>query len=189
MSAPSLSKTILFVSGFSTNLRAKDLAYEFERYGRLIRCDIPALKSPTSAPYAFIEFRSEACAEDAYFDMHGRSIDGRRISIQWAKNSPGNSWRHEPGSGGPPRGRPNQERDSRRRSRSRSPVAASSSSRRDAPRERERSRSRSPVASSRREGSSAREGSEKKERVVEERELRDREEDEGRKRRERSDEE
>jgi len=44
--------------------------------------------------YAFIEFRSEACAEDAYFDMHGRSIDGRRISVQVSFLSPSPSPLH-----------------------------------------------------------------------------------------------
>lgn len=35
-----------------------------------------------SSRYAFVEFRDERCAEDAYFDMHGRSIDRRRIGVQ-----------------------------------------------------------------------------------------------------------
>lgn len=40
--------SVLYVSGFSSNLRAKDLAWEFERYGRLVRCDIPAPKGPSA---------------------------------------------------------------------------------------------------------------------------------------------
>ncbi|WVQ83976.1 hypothetical protein IAT38_006121 [Cryptococcus sp. DSM 104549] len=78
---------VLYVSGFSASLRARDLAYEFERYGRLIRCDIPALKSASSSPFAFVEFRREDDAEDAYYDM--------RISVQWAKRPPSAAWRHD----------------------------------------------------------------------------------------------
>ncbi|CED85297.1 rna-binding domain-containing protein [Phaffia rhodozyma] len=88
-------RTVLFVTGFRRDLRARDLAYEFEIFGRLVRCDIPALRGPNSSPYAFIEFRREEAAEDAYFDMHGRMIDGQKISVQWAKNSPSSQWRHE----------------------------------------------------------------------------------------------
>ncbi|WVQ68938.1 uncharacterized protein L199_007147 [Kwoniella botswanensis] len=90
-----MNRTVLYVSGFASNLRARDLAYEFERYGRLIRCDIPALKTPTSSPFAFVEFRREDDAEDAYYDMHGRSIDGRKITVQWAKRPPSSQWRHD----------------------------------------------------------------------------------------------
>ncbi|QRV89596.1 RNA recognition motif protein [Ceratobasidium sp. AG-Ba] len=244
-------RKILFVSGFSRDARAKDLAYEFERYGRLVRCDIPSTRGgggartrleddgehdmlspqhsmpirlflsqspprsetnfycesrrrrfiPPSlllAPilffafqdelvgprstlaallstcveddprfrlvttpesdqvpdpgfdlfhsYAFIEFRSERDAEDAYHSMHGQVIDRHRISVQWARRPPSAIWRHDA-----PRSRGGRDRDrdrdrerdrDRSRSRSRSP-------RRDRERDRDRrrrsrTRSRSP---------------------------------------------
>ncbi|CDH59856.1 predicted protein [Lichtheimia corymbifera JMRC:FSU:9682] len=88
-------KTTLFVAGFESRTRARDLAYEFERYGRLVRCDIPAPKSASSKPYAFVEFEDERDAEDAFNEMHGRRIDGRTISVQWARNAPSARWRFD----------------------------------------------------------------------------------------------
>ncbi|KAK0216150.1 hypothetical protein EV421DRAFT_1851696 [Armillaria borealis] len=88
---------ILFVSGFHPSTRARDLAYEFERFGPLVRCDVPAPRNPhaSSNPYAFVEFRQQRDAEDAYYDMHGRYFEGSRLSIQWAKNPPSSVWRYE----------------------------------------------------------------------------------------------
>jgi len=95
---------IIFVSGFHPSTRARDLAYEFERYGPLVRCDVPAPRNPRahSNPYAFVEFRSTRDAEDAYNDMHGRNLDGHRLSIQWAKNPPSSVWRYDRDRRSPP---------------------------------------------------------------------------------------
>ncbi|KAI8061159.1 hypothetical protein BC940DRAFT_350071 [Gongronella butleri] len=85
----------LHVAGFSSHLRARDLAYEFERFGPLIRCDIPAPKSHKAVPFAFVEFEDPRDAEEAHSDMHNRHIDGYRISVQWAKNAPSPHWRFD----------------------------------------------------------------------------------------------
>ncbi|SAM07321.1 hypothetical protein [Absidia glauca] len=81
--------TTLFVAGFGSNTRARDLAYEFER------CDIPAPKTFSAKPYAFVEFANSRDAEDSYNEMHGRHIDGYTISVQWARNAPSSSWRFD----------------------------------------------------------------------------------------------
>ncbi|KAJ9478922.1 RRM domain-containing protein [Pseudozyma hubeiensis] len=94
--------TTLFVAGFPPNMRAKDLAYEFERMGPLIRCDIPALKSATATPYAFIEYEDPRDADAAFRDMHGMRFGRNEISIQFAKNAPSASWRFDGPSRGPP---------------------------------------------------------------------------------------
>ncbi|KAG9100600.1 hypothetical protein FS749_014190 [Ceratobasidium sp. UAMH 11750] len=133
-------RKILFVSGFSRDARAKDLAYEFERYGRLVRCDIPSTRGGGGASYAFVEFRSERDAEDAYHSMHGQTIDRHRISVQWARRPPSALWRHDA-----PRSRGGRDRDRERerdRSRSRSRSPRRSDRDRDS-RRRSRSRSRS----------------------------------------------
>ncbi|KAI7867353.1 hypothetical protein BDF14DRAFT_1802965 [Spinellus fusiger] len=121
----SLMRTTLFVAGFGSRTRARDLAYEFERYGRLVRCDIPAPKSFSSKPYAFVEFEDPRDAEDAFNEMHGRRLDGYTISVQWARNAPSASWRYDRS---PRRRRSMSPRPERRvsyhrsRSRSRSPF-------------------------------------------------------------------
>ncbi|KAG8701469.1 hypothetical protein FRC09_005346, partial [Ceratobasidium sp. 395] len=90
--------------------------------------------------YAFIEFRSERDAEDAYHSMHGQTIDRHRISVQWARRPPSAIWRHDA-----PRSRGGRDRDrdrDRDRSRSRSRSPRRSDRDRDS-RRRSRTRSRS----------------------------------------------
>lgn len=94
--------TTLFVAGFPPTMRAKDLAYEFERMGPLIRCDIPALKSATATPYAFIEYEDPRDADAAFREMHGMRFGRNEISIQFAKNAPSANWRFDGPSRGPP---------------------------------------------------------------------------------------
>ncbi|TFK48279.1 RNA-binding domain-containing protein [Heliocybe sulcata] len=127
---------ILFVSGFHRSTRARDLAYEFERFGPLVRCDVPAPRNPHahSTPYAFVEFQSSRDAEEAYIDMHGRYFEGHRLSVQWAKNPPSSVWRYDRRSP-PPR------RDRRDRDRSRSPRRTNRD-REDRDKDRDRDRDR-----------------------------------------------
>eukprot|EP00128_Syssomonas_multiformis_P006875 Colp12_sorted_trinity150504_noHs@29659 len=82
----------LFVGGLSSSTRPKDVAYEFERYGRLIRCDMPF--GPQGAKgFAFVEFEDERDAEDAKDALDGRRVDGRVVTIQWSKRPPSRNWR------------------------------------------------------------------------------------------------
>ncbi|OAL43972.1 RNA-binding domain-containing protein [Pyrenochaeta sp. DS3sAY3a] len=102
--------TTLYVTGFGHGTRARDLAYEFERYGRLVRCDIPAPRSATSRlSFAFVEYESRRDADDAYHEMHNKRI-GRDdlLKIEWARTPPSASWRFDSG-----RDRPRGERSDR----------------------------------------------------------------------------
>ncbi|KAJ3727551.1 hypothetical protein FB446DRAFT_713754 [Lentinula raphanica] len=132
---------ILFVTGFSSSTRARELAYEFERFGPLVRCDVPAPRNPHSraVPYAFVEFREGRDAERAYHDMHGREFDGYRLSVQWARKPPSAAWRSAESSAPPSRS----DRDSRARSRSPRPRSPDRRRERDTePRRRHSSRER-----------------------------------------------
>ncbi|KAI9504781.1 hypothetical protein BX070DRAFT_222853 [Coemansia spiralis] len=89
-----MGKRILYVTGFSRDTRARDLAHAFERYGRLVRCDIPGARRD-SKPFAFVEYEDSRDADDAYDRMHDQYIGDHRISVQWAKRPPARSWRFD----------------------------------------------------------------------------------------------
>ncbi|KAF9347979.1 hypothetical protein BGX26_000568 [Mortierella sp. AD094] len=115
----------LYVSGFSQRSRPRDIAYEFERFGRLVRCDVPALRNNSSRPYAFVEYEDDRDARDAFNEMRDARFEGYRLNVQFAKNTPSSSWRYERGAGGerpksPRRGprSPPRRRSPRRRSNS-----------------------------------------------------------------------
>ncbi|KAI1535155.1 pre-mrna splicing factor protein [Pyrenophora tritici-repentis] len=90
--------TTLYVTGFGHGTRARDLAYEFERF-------------------AFVEYESRRDADDAYHEMHNKRI-GRddllkieaslAVLDDWARTPPSASWRFDSG-----RDRPRGERSER----------------------------------------------------------------------------
>ncbi|KAJ3043026.1 hypothetical protein HDV00_005933 [Rhizophlyctis rosea] len=91
--------------------------------------------------YAFVEFEDARDAEDAYYEMQHRKVDGYLLSIQWAKNAPGRNWRYD-------------DRRDDRRSRSPQGRRRSPGGRRSSRSPRRSSRSRSPRAGDRRRSGS-----------------------------------
>ncbi|KAI9015455.1 hypothetical protein DFJ74DRAFT_709393 [Hyaloraphidium curvatum] len=79
---PPPRQTTLFVSGLPDGISAREVSAEFERFGRLVRCDVPTPRYAGSDPFAFVEFEEPRDAEGAYQRMEGKRIGGGEVKIQ-----------------------------------------------------------------------------------------------------------
>ncbi|KAI9668467.1 MAG: hypothetical protein M1831_001221 [Alyxoria varia] len=134
--------TTLYVTGFGHGTRARDLAFEFER-------------TSSSRLFAFVEYESRRDADDAYYDMHNKTLGRDEVlKVEWARTPPSASWRFDPRERDRPPRRDRGDRSPRRRSRTPPPRSSRAySPRKDDRRERDydrrdrgrgRGRSRSP---------------------------------------------
>ena len=69
----------IFVAKLSSNIREKDIDYEFRRFGSIKNIQV-------KRGYAFIEYEDYKDAEDAVKEMDGRRFEGQKIVVQSASN-------------------------------------------------------------------------------------------------------
>lgn len=69
----------IFIAKLSSNVREKDLEYEFRRYGTIKNVEL-------KRGYAFIEYENYKDADEAIRDMDGRKFEGNRIVVQLSSN-------------------------------------------------------------------------------------------------------
>eukprot|EP00871_Galdieria_phlegrea_P003788 jgi/Galph1/440/GphlegSOOS_G5279.1 len=155
---PDISGTYsLLVLNISFRTGPNDLTPLFDKYGEVVDCYIPRnRRNGNSRGFAFVRFRKEEDARKAMEQMDGKEIDGRQITVQFAKYGRGEERRDRRDY----RGRPSRpyhrssrsgpryrEDDSYRRRRSRSPDRSRHPHRRHSrspPRRRSPRRSRTP---------------------------------------------
>ncbi|KAJ4460279.1 putative splicing factor; arginine/serine-rich 1 [Paratrimastix pyriformis] len=89
----------LFVANLPSDTERQEILPFFERYGKVVRCDLPPPRSGRSMRIAFVEFESSHDAEDALRGLQGYRFHGSSFSIDYAKLAPSAAWRHSP----PPR--------------------------------------------------------------------------------------
>ncbi|XP_057860446.2 uncharacterized protein LOC131069129 isoform X1 [Cryptomeria japonica] len=95
--------TKLFVSGLSGNTNEQVLKDTFSRYGQVV--DARVMMNPQtgwSKGFAFVEFASETEADDAVNRMDGQVLDGKRITVNYARPSFRDTCVDPPRAVGPP---------------------------------------------------------------------------------------
>eukprot|EP01134_Creolimax_fragrantissima_P005373 CFRG5373T1 len=132
----------LYVGGIPYRWRERDVEDLFDPFGRVATITVTYDRDTgQNKGFAFVTFEDRRDAEDAYDELNGENVDGRRIRLDWDAGLR-NKTRIPP-----PRRRSRSRSRSppRRRSRSRSRSPPRRRSRRSPSRSRSLSRSRSPA--------------------------------------------
>lgn len=88
------SRSQLFVGRLPIDIRERDVEQVFEKYGRLLRCDVKygmfgstgrRGSGRTGMAYAFVDYDDKRDAEDAIKYENGREIKGQSIVVEWAR--------------------------------------------------------------------------------------------------------
>ena len=73
----------LFVGGLGSDITTRDIEEAFDKYGRIIKCDLKN-KGPGSS-FCFVEFEDERDAEEALRAENGRDMLGSSMVVEFAK--------------------------------------------------------------------------------------------------------
>jgi len=78
-----MPKNELFLGNLGRDVTRKDIETVFDKYGRLLRCDIK--DKGNGAVFAFLEFEDERDAEDALRAENGKDMCGSSMVVEFAK--------------------------------------------------------------------------------------------------------
>jgi RNA recognition motif-containing protein len=79
-----MPRTELFLGNLGRDISRSDIEKCFDKYGRLMRCDLK--NRGFGANFAFLEFEDERDAEDALRGEHGKDLYGSSLVVEWAKS-------------------------------------------------------------------------------------------------------
>lgn len=77
----------LYVGNLSFETTTRDLEKKFERYGKIVKANIAYDGDKKSKGFGFIVYDHEDDAKEARSKLNGTDIRGRKINVDWAKDS------------------------------------------------------------------------------------------------------
>eukprot|EP01066_Platyproteum_vivax_P012208 Platyproteum_vivax@DN5544_c0_g1_i1.p2 len=83
-------RTTLFVTNLPYDYSVEDTRKLFDKYGPITRCETPKGKN-----FFFVEFEDDRDAEEAKMKMDRREVEGKPITVQFARQGPTRNWREQ----------------------------------------------------------------------------------------------